>query len=603
MIYIAINRLTQNNIDKAIEYEVYEEISKDNKKILRIFTEGKSIYLGSKYSVQRDIDSIKDFILSNGDKHSIIIGLGTGEYIEEIEPLIKEDNKLIIIEPNIEVYNKYIYGKENKYENIAIISMTDEFLKYLEMYIGSIALKSFVVQEYPNYRNAYPAEVHNIYELIRSVTRRRVINRNTNIFFSKIWFESTISDLKYLSKSKNIVNMKNAYSDKPAVIVSAGPSLSKNISQLKQFEDKAVIFTGGRTWRTLIEEGIKADFLSIIDAHELSYELVDEVINKEEVTLVHSEILPNKVLKLHKGNRVFYPYAPWINDIVENPNYNFTHSSVAHTCTKLAMYMGCNPIIFLGQDLAYTDDKVHAENAEFVQEKYKDKEDITKVADNFSPYVEDIYGNKVRTSMTLNFFREEFEEIIKGNSQIEFINSTEGGANIKGTQIKKFMDNKVMFDNVIDKNHISVNYENMIGCISDDKVIDIIDCAINYLKELEIKLIEAIKHNEKYYDNFTSKHKILKSSLKILEDTDKFIREIPKEIRFIEYLFADTINIVLYNPDYKIGNEDTELSKAKKIYEKSKILYSNLLNEAEYALKYIKNERKSICKGETYSEY
>jgi len=603
VIYIVINRLTQSNIDKAKEYKVYEEISKDNKKILRIFTEGKSIYLGSKYSVQRDIDSIKDFILSIEDKYSIIIGLGTGEYIKEIDPFIKEDNKLIIIEPNIEVYNKYIYEKENKYENITIISMTDENLKYLELYIGSIALKSFVVHEYPNYRNAYTEEVHKIYELIRSVTRRRVINRNTNIFFSKIWFESTISDLKYLSKSKNIVNMKNAYSGKPAVIVSAGPSLSKNISQLKQFEDKAVIFTGGRAWRTLIEEGIKADFLSIIDAHELSYELVDEVINKEEVTLVHSEILPNKVLKLHKGNRVFYPYAPWINDIVENPNYNFTHSSVAHTCTKLAMYMGCNPIIFLGQDLAYTDDKVHAENAEFVQEKYKNKEDITKVADSFSPYVEDIYGNKVRTSMTLSLFREQFEEIIKESPEIEFINSTEGGANIKGTEIKKFMDNKAIFDNVIDKKQISINYENMDGCISDDKIIDIIDCAINYLKELENKLIEAIKHNEKYYDNFISKHKILKSSLKVLEDTDKFIREIPKEIRFIEYLFADTTNTVLYNPEYKIGNEDTELSKAKKIYEKGKILYSNLLNEAGYALKYIKNERESICKGETCSEY
>jgi len=603
VIYIVINELTQNNIDKAIEYEVYEEISKDNKKILRILTEGKSIYLGSKYSVQRDIDSIKDFILSNGDKHSIIIGLGTGEYIKEIEPLIKEDNKLIIIEPNIEVYNKYIYGKENKCENIAVISMTDEYLKYLEIYIGSIALKSFVVHEYPNYRNAYPAEVHKIYELIRSVTRRRVINRNTNIYFSKIWFEATISDLKHLSKSKNIVNMKNVYSGKPAVIVSAGPSLSKNISQLKQFEDKAVIFTGGRTWRTLIEEGVKADFLSIVDAHELSYELVDEVINKEEVTLVHSEILPNKVLELHKGNRIFYPYAPWINDIVESPNYAFTHSSVAHTCTKLAMYMGCNPIIFLGQDLAYTDDKVHAENAEFVQEKYKDKEDITKVADSFSPYVEDIYGNKIRTSMTLSLFREQFEEIIKESPEIEFINSTEGGANIKGTEIKKFMDNKAIFDNVIDKKQISINYENMDGCISDDKIIDIIDCAINYLKELENKLIEAIKHNEKYYDNFISKHKILKSSLKVLEDTDKFIREIPKEIRFIEYLFADTTNTVLYNPEYKIGNEDTELSKAKKIYEKGKVLYSNLLNEAGYALKYIKNERESICKGETCSEY
>ena len=583
-------------IDNNFIVEV--EKSKDNKKIIRLFNENRSIYLGSRYSVSRDIESIREFINKYYDYNIIIIGLGSGEYIEQISECIRDEIKLIILEPNVEIYNMYIENNNFDFENIIILPLTQEYMKLISLQLSTIALKAFKVYEYPNYRNIYIEEIRKVYSLIVDTVRDRVIGRNTKIFFSKLWFESTVSNLKYLYKSKAVNSLKDIYKNRPAVIVSAGPSLSKNIKQLEQFESKAVILTGGRTLRTLMNEGTNPDFLSIVDAHELSYELVDGIIDKTNAVLAHSEILPTKVLDSYKGQRIFFPYASWINEIVENPKYNFTYTSVAHTCTKLAMYMGCNPIIFIGQDLAYTDDKVHAENAEFVQEKYKDKEDISKVADESSPYVEDIYGNMVRTSMTLNLFRQHFEKIIEENPQYRFINSTEGGANIKGTEIRRLIDNIDVFNEVSDKSIVTIDYNNMREVITKNNVYEILNKSINYLIELIEKLNEAVKHNEMYYNHFIRKNKVLKSSLKILDEADQKIKNMPNDIKFIEYLFAKTIDTVLYNPMYQILNDDTEINKANKIYKKSKVLYENLLKEAKYALKYIKNEIEDIRRDE-----
>lgn len=586
------------NIDNKLKYNIEIEKSKDNRDILKILTQNKSIYLGSKYSVTRDIDNLEKFVIDNSGKNIIIIGLATGEYIKEINNYVKSDNKIIILEPNIEVYNLYIKDNEDSFENIIVLPLSSEYIDLIDLHISSIALDTFRIYEYPNYRNIYIQEIYEIYNIIRNSTRQKIIDRNTNIFFSRIWFESTVSGLKYLEKSKAINNVKGIYEDRPAIIVSAGPSLAKNIKKLKEFEDKAIIFTGGRTLKALKEENIEPDFLSIIDAQELSYELVDGIIEKSNTILAHSEIIPNKVLKKHKGNRLFYPYSPWIKELVNDPKYNFTHSSVAHTCTKLAIYMGCNPIIFIGQDLAYTDNKVHAENAEFTQEKHKEKEDISKVVSEFDIYVKDIYGNPIRTSMSLDLFRQQFEEIIKENKEIKFINSTEGGANIEGTEVKNLLENKEVFNRISKKSQININFGDMNGVLDKNNVCSILDSSVKYLEEIIDMLNDAIKHNEKYYNHYISKGKILKSSIKVLDEADILIKNIPNSIKFIQYLFAETINTVLYDPTYKIKDADSELKKANIIYKKSKILYGNILEEAEYALNYIKKEKKEIEQGD-----
>lgn len=82
-------------------------------------------------------------------------------------------------------------------------------------------------------------------------------------------------------------------------------------------------------------------------------------------------------------------------------------------CINTAIHLGCNPIIFIGQDLAYTNDKVHANFCEFTNDKYKGEEILENIKRDSDIFIDDIYGKKVRTSVILNAFKENIEEIIK----------------------------------------------------------------------------------------------------------------------------------------------------------------------------------------------
>ena len=62
-------------------------------------------------------------------------------------------------------------------------------------------------------------------------------------------------------------------------MLSAGPSLEKNIALLKECHEKFIIISGGRTLSKLKEIGVKPDFFVMIDGDEIAYDLVKENLN------------------------------------------------------------------------------------------------------------------------------------------------------------------------------------------------------------------------------------------------------------------------------------------------------------------------------------
>ena len=92
--------------------------------------------------------------------------------------------------------------------------------------------------------------------------------------------------------------------------------------------------------------------------------------------------------------------------------------------------MGCNPIIFVGQDLAFTENRTHSKDT-FSQ-------DI--IESNSMRNVEDIYGNTIHTSKNLYIYLRWIQNRIAVEKEIEFIDATEGGARIKGTRVMKFSE-------------------------------------------------------------------------------------------------------------------------------------------------------------------
>jgi hypothetical protein len=115
-------------------------------------------------------------------------------------------------------------------------------------------------------------------------------------------------------------------------------------------------------------------------------------------------------------------------EFAKDNGYNLyeTGGSVSTTALEIGIRLGCRSIIFLGLDLAYTDDYVHASGTS------------RRELDDSSNLIEaiDIYGNTIKTTKVLNIYRRWIEERIKDIRDIEIIDATEGGVRIKGMVYK-----------------------------------------------------------------------------------------------------------------------------------------------------------------------
>lgn len=229
------------------------------------------------------------------------------------------------------------------------------------------------------------------------------------------------------------------YKNKPAVIVSSGPSLDKNVHLLKAFENKALILSCDGSASTLKRFDIKPDIVGSVERAWETYNAFykdkdfDPQIVFSGPAVVRPEIInkfiDKKMIGVFKSRDV---YGDWMNSItMEDKGTLWAGASVAHYLTNLADALGCNPIILIGQDLSYSREGIsHADAAE-VDESI----DINKATE----WVTDYEGKDIPSSKIWKSFLITFEEIIRDTDKV-VIDATEGGAYIKGSQIRTFKE-------------------------------------------------------------------------------------------------------------------------------------------------------------------
>lgn len=568
-------------------YKFHIELSKDGYKILKIEKDSKKVYIGSKYNMKKTIEEALNEDLS--DKSVLIIfGIGSGEYLNVVCNKFK-DIKIIIYEPNIRIRSYVINNIDKynfiKYKNVYFLNGQTEEAIYKEFseIIGIIDINRIEYRWIINYDKIYKEQLLNFSKLVKKFICDAAMLRNTNILFSKRWFDTFISNLVHIIQAIPINMFINKYKDIPAIIVSAGPSLSKNIDDLKSIHDNMIILSGGRTLRSLQDKNIYPNLIGIVDPGEVSYKLVKGYIEKTSIPLLFYEGSNEVVVNNHKGTKVFFSQSDTINYIFEGDIYNLgVGGSVAHVLTAAAKIMGCNPIIFIGQDLAYTDEKYHADIAvnQYLQVKDNDlKEDSTCI------YVEDIYGGKVKTNEVLDKFRRDLEKIIQMNKDVTFINATEGGAKIKGT-IEMTLKEAIAKYKILDK---SINFQTNIKLDRENikqrclkKLKGVIQSSKRIINESK-KALSIIEELEKYILN--DQKKKIHLCLNKLDEVDKVIKGECEEL--------DLLQSIVYPISYNI----LSVSKPKnnqEVIEKSKYLYKSILTIFEEILQPIEETKVKI---------
>ncbi|EHC3424843.1 TPA: motility associated factor glycosyltransferase family protein [Campylobacter jejuni] len=234
-----------------------------------------------------------------------------------------------------------------------------------------------------------------------------------------------------LSKRKNISDT--------AIIVSTGPSLTKQLPLLKKYANKATIFCADSSYPILAKHGIKPDYVCMLERSEITAEFFNHdfgEFDKDIVFVCASVVHPRAIEYLKDRNRKYliiprYLYFP-IYIKLKYFDFLYNTPSVAHVSYYLSALLNYKNIILIGQDLAY------AENGNSHPDDYQNS--ATYESQTYEHILTTAYGGEkeIQTHEVWIFFKQILETmIIKHN--ITTYNCTEGGARIEGTIEKPFL--------------------------------------------------------------------------------------------------------------------------------------------------------------------
>ncbi|EKM9879575.1 motility associated factor glycosyltransferase family protein, partial [Campylobacter coli] len=249
---------------------------------------------------------------------------------------------------------------------------------------------------------------------------------------------------------KELLSKRKGISD-TAIIVSTGPSLTKQLPLLKKYASKATIFCADSSYPILAKQGIKPDYVCMLERIELTAEFFNHDFGEfdKDIVFVCAGVVHPKAIEYLKGKTFIitqkvlaFPYYINLKDF----SYAAVGFSVAHTLSYLATYLSHKNIIFIGQDLAY------AENGNSHPDDYQNSANYE--SQMYEHILTTAYGGngKVETHSIWLLFKNWFENEMIPNTRkmgITTYNCTEGGARIEGTIEKPFL---WACENLLDKN-------------------------------------------------------------------------------------------------------------------------------------------------------
>ncbi|EAI4976392.1 motility associated factor glycosyltransferase family protein, partial [Campylobacter coli] len=321
---------------------------------------------------------------------------------------------------------------------------------------------------------------------------------------------------------KELLSKRKGISD-TAIIVSTGPSLTKQLPLLKKYASKATIFCADSSYPILAKHGIKPDYVCMLERTEITAEFFNHDFGEfdKDIVFVCAGVVHPKTIEYLK-NKTFiitqkvlaFPY--YIN--LKNFCYAAVGFSVAHTLSYLATYLSHKNIIFIGQDLAY------AENGNSHPDDYQNSANYE--SQMYEHILTEAYGGKekIKTHHVWLMFKRNLEQDVQKIQKYldtKVYNCTEGGARIEGTIEKPFL---WACENLLDKDlnkpfeklePLSLNKQN------------------EFLLKAYYKVCKSIEHCRDFNDNFIKVYDKIKNSFTSLQNSQKneiFIQEIIQDI-------------------------------------------------------------------------
>lgn len=416
--------------------------TRDEEKCLEVYREGKTIRLNSKYSPMIEAKRWADqYEYDNVSAHIILYGMGSGLIVREMLERIGKGCIMFLVEPDYQIFARLltevdvsdIIGDE-RIELFFYHKQAKEIKQRIYSVLGWGNLSTIIRAIHPGYEKVYPVQILDYIEVVRRLFEQIRVYYDTNIFYSKVGLANVINALQYVRKSNYINELIDIFPEGyPAIVVSAGPSLQKNMEHLRQLKDKAFVLVVDTAVKVMEENQIPYDAIVLIDPKKPAEFLTDYPSCREKPLFCLTES-QTAILDFHTGRKIWLPEPVLLERIYKRNGYAFVKhdsgGSVATMATEVARIVGCTTIILMGQDLAYQGELTHAGREKPMGEEREYK----------SVWIDGVYEEKVRSRWDWIYFLHWFEKFIGDNPDITLVDATEGGALIHGSKVMTIAD-------------------------------------------------------------------------------------------------------------------------------------------------------------------
>ncbi|EMV8214985.1 motility associated factor glycosyltransferase family protein [Campylobacter jejuni] len=412
---------------------------------LNIFDKTHNVFMYE--NLEEEINFFYQSILEKTPRYPFICIYGIGNALL-IKNLAKHYKHLFVFESEIELFilalstidlseelcsgKIYLVDIEEERVDIQLLILFDmkdisEYLSLYEMFVNNVYYKKF-----------YEDIWHKADELCEKNIKVVIRNLGSNSDLSFECYSHLLQNIPSMLESipfqRILSQRKNKFEN--AIVVSAGPSLAKQLPLLKACQDKAVIFCADGALSMLEKEGIVPDYVTNLDFTDLAMKFFQNKENKTSLNILSCATYPNLVHFLDNKSVILRddPLCQRFN--LNDFGYIDTGTHVSHFSYTLALALGFKNIIMIGQDLAFDKEgNSHSKGFSYGEQFSGEKTVPTLQVPAYAG------KGEVLTHITWNDYRIKLEYLFACNDQkAKFYNATEGGARINFTEELSFKE-------------------------------------------------------------------------------------------------------------------------------------------------------------------
>jgi len=411
---------------------------------------GRPFTLHSTVNPLREAERLVESQYKQNSNSCMVYGFGLGYHVDFLLDKLPKNSSILVVEPQISIFKLALTLRDLRHllSNPNVFWAVGEKESEIPAYFGHIfrvvALEGVtIIVHHPSVRLC-----GKYFNLIDELCRKWIIavggNFLTNISAVKTYLTNALTNILAIVDNPPIKRLFGRFRKVPGIVISAGPSLDKNIGTLRVLEKHAVLICVDTALGPLHRSGVRPHLVVAGDPSEANFRHL-QGLGETGAALVAEPMTHPRIVSEFIGDKFIMSFDEVLMKKLAGLIGDFgvikAWGSISTGAFDLARRLGCDPIIFVGQDLSFSSGRYYAHGT-YQEERWlremahpRNLDDIHqwRMSKENDLEATDIFGRSVRTSKALEAYRHYFEREI-ASTRARVFNATEGGLGFSGVE-------------------------------------------------------------------------------------------------------------------------------------------------------------------------